>query len=39
MVTGVSVDAGENVSILVVIGGFEDGKQRSRKDFKRRLRC
>ena len=38
MVVGVSDDAGEYVSILVVIGGFDDGKQRSRKDFKRRFR-
>ena len=38
MVVGVSVDAGEYVSILVVIGGFDDGKQRIRKDFKRRFR-
>ena len=38
MVAGVLGDGGEYVSILVVIGGFEDGKQRSRKDFTRRLR-
>ena len=37
-IAGVSVDGGEYVSILVGIGGFEYGKQRSRKDFKRWLR-
>lgn len=33
MVAGVLGDGGEYVSILVVIGGFKDEKQGSRKDF------
>ena len=38
MVAGVLGDGGEYINILVVIGGLEDGKQGSRKDFERRLR-
>ena len=39
MLVGVCGNGGEYISILVVIGGFEYGKQRSSKNFERRLRC